>query len=489
MLKYNSTRSNITAMPSEAILKGISSDGGLYVPENFPKIEVESLKGKSYEEICFQVLSRYFHEFDQRDLKDMISQSYGKFNTREVTPLAVFGDLNFLELYHGPTLAFKDVALSILPHLLTASAKIQDVDDEIVILTATSGDTGKAALEGFADVKGTSIVVFFPNDGVSMIQRKQMTTQSGKNVHVIAIEGNFDDAQRGVKEIFSDEDYNKLLKKNGFVLSSANSINIGRLVPQIVYYFDSYIKSVEAGKIKMNEPVNFTVPTGNFGNILAGYYAKNMGLPINKLICASNDNNVLFDFFKTGEYDKNRPFIKTISPSMDILVSSNFERLLYHVSNFDSDFVKKAMDDLSSIGKYKVSDKIKDTISENFYGNYCDEKDTLRTIKTVYDKYGYVIDPHTAVGCKVYEDYKSETGDNTYNIILSTASPYKFTKSVYEAIFGPSELDDYTLIEKLSESTGLSLPNELIAMCTSEDLHKKVCDSHKMKESITEILL
>ncbi|SHF10087.1 threonine synthase [Alkalibacter saccharofermentans] len=489
MLKYNSTRSNITAMPSEAILKGISSDGGLFVPEDFPKIEVESLNGKSYEEICFQVLSRYFHEFDQGDLKDMISQSYGKFNTKEVTPLAAFGDLNFLELYHGPTLAFKDVALSILPHLLTASAKIQDVDDEIVILTATSGDTGKAALEGFANVKGTSIVVFFPNDGVSMIQRKQMTTQSGENVHVIAIEGNFDDAQRGVKEIFSDEDYNKLLKKNGFVLSSANSINIGRLVPQIVYYFDSYIKSVESGKIKMNDPVNFTVPTGNFGNILAGYYAKNMGLPINKLICASNDNNVLFDFFKTGEYDKNRPFIKTISPSMDILVSSNFERLLYHVSNFDSDFVKKAMDDLSSLGKYKVSDEIKNTISENFYGNYCDEKDTLKTIKNVYDKYGYVIDPHTAVGCKVYEDYKLETGDNTYNIILSTASPYKFTKSVYEAIFGPSELDDYTLIEKLSESTGLSLPNELIAMCTSEDLHKKVCDSHKMKESITEILL
>jgi threonine synthase len=489
MIKYNSTRSNINVAPSEAILKGISSDGGLFVPESFPKIDIDSLLGKSYEEICYEVLSKYFYEFDESDLKHMISQAYGKFNTKDVTPVAALGELNFLELYHGPTLAFKDVALSILPHLLTASAKIQNVDDEIVILTATSGDTGKAALEGFADVQGTSIIVFYPNDGVSMIQRKQMTTQVGKNVHVIAIEGNFDDAQKGVKEIFNDRGYNSLLKENGYVLSSANSINIGRLVPQIVYYFDSYIKSVASGKIKMGDPINFTVPTGNFGNILAGYYAKNMGLPVNKLICASNDNNVLFDFFSTGEYDKNRPFIKTISPSMDILVSSNFERLLCHVSNFDKEFVKNSMNELSTSGKYSVSKEIKEIISDNFYGNYCNEKETLETIKDVYEKYGYVIDPHTAVGCKVYADYKTESNDDTYNIILSTASPYKFTKSVYEAIFGPSELDDYTLIEKLSKGTGLALPKELITMCNSDDIHKKVYASNKMKDSISEILL
>ncbi|NTW72298.1 MAG: threonine synthase [Eubacteriaceae bacterium] len=487
-IKYESTRSNIKADPSEAILKGISSDGGLFVPESFPSLELAAIMDMDYKGICYEVLSRFFHEFEESHLRKIIDLSYDKFNTEKVTPIVSFDNLNFLELYHGPTLAFKDVALSILPHLLTESAKIQKVTDEIVILTATSGDTGKAALEGFADVEGTSIVVFFPDEGVSMIQRKQMTTQKGKNVQVLAIDGNFDDAQRGVKEIFSDKAYNESLKATRHILSSANSINIGRLVPQIVYYFYSYVESVKAGKLKAGDMINFTVPTGNFGNILAGYYAKMMGLPVNKLICASNDNNVLYEFFKTGEYNRNRPFLKTVSPSMDILVSSNFERLIYHVSGNDKVFVKKSMDLLNSSGTYKVDDEIKDAIDDNFYGNYCSEEDTLTTIKDVFEKYHYLMDTHTAVACKVYGDYVKATKDETLNIILSTASPFKFTKSVYEAIFGPSDLDEYLLIKELSDKTGTPLPVDLIEMCGAEDLHKDVCTFEGMKQSITDFL-
>ncbi|MBF7097051.1 threonine synthase [Alkalibacter mobilis] len=488
MFKYVSTRSGLQVSPSEAILKGIASDGGLFVPSEFPKIDIRSLENSTYNEICLKVLTSYFYDFDENDLKNYIESAYSKFNTPEVTPVKSFENLNFLELYHGPTLAFKDVALSILPYLLTGAAKIQKITDEIVILTATSGDTGKAALEGFSDVKGTRIVVFFPNNGVSQIQRKQMTTQKGDNVHVVAIEGNFDDAQNGVKNIFNDKNFNSELETMGYVLSSANSINVGRLVPQIVYYFVSYINSVKNGIIKMGDPMNYTVPTGNFGNILAGYYAKQMGLPVNKLICASNENNVLYDFFSTGVYDKNRPFIKTTSPSMDILISSNFERLLYHVSGSDNDFVKNSMESLISDGKYSVPSKMKENIDKEFYGGFCSETETENSIKEIYEKFGYVMDTHTAVGYKVYKDYVENAKDNTPNIILSTASPYKFTKSVYESIFGESDLDDYELIAELSKKAGIPLPNDLIEMCKSKDVHDTFCEKEDMKDLLRGLL-
>lgn len=487
-MKYVSTRSEQSILASEAVLKGIASDGGLFVPEVFPSIDLKSMEDKSYQDICYQVMHLFFDEFSKEELSGYIQKAYSKFKDAKVTPTISHDSYHFLELFHGPTLAFKDVALSMLPYLMTGSARIQDVQDEIVVLTATSGDTGKAALEGFSDVEGTQVVVFYPENGVSTIQKKQMTTQKGDNVHVVAIDGNFDDAQNGVKTIFNDGSFNELLHKKNHVLSSANSINIGRLVPQIVYYFVSYVQAVKDRQLSMGDPINFVVPTGNFGNILAGYYAKQMGLPVHKLICASNENNVLYDFFTTGTYDKNRPFKLTSSPSMDILISSNFERLLYHVSNGDTQFIRQAMDDLVAEGKYQVSESMKKKIDMDFYGGYCSEAETAKTIQNIYNKYGYVLDPHTAVAAKVYEDYKSETGDETYSVVLSTASPFKFTKSVYEAIFGPSEKDDISLISALAEETGLKIPEDLLQMCNSEDLHTTLCFKDDMKACVEHVL-
>ncbi|QSX08973.1 threonine synthase [Alkalibacter rhizosphaerae] len=487
-MKYISTRSNQTALPSEAVLKGIASDGGLFVPEIFPSVPLSTLVHKSYQDLCFEIMSPYFDEFPEEELVSYIQQAYAKFLSPRVTPTVSFDSYHLLELFHGPTLAFKDVALSMLPHLMTGSASIQGVKDEIVVLTATSGDTGKAALEGFSDVKGTRVVVFYPKDGVSTIQKKQMTTQKGDNVHVVAIDGNFDDAQNGVKSIFSDKEFNETLKKKNHLLSSANSINIGRLVPQIVYYFASYSQAVQENQISLGDPINFVVPTGNFGNILAGYYAKQMGLPIKKLICASNENNVLYDFFATGKYNKNRPFILTSSPSMDILISSNFERLLYHVSQGDSQFINDAMKDLSTKGTYEVTPSMKKAIDEDFFGGYCTEEETGATIQKIYGQFGYVLDPHTAVAVKVYDDYVKETGDDTHSVILSTASPFKFTKSVYEAIFGSSSEDDIALISKLAKKTDLIIPADLLQMCESDDRHTSVCGKEDMKNCVNEIL-
>lgn len=487
-MRYISTRSKKWADPEEAILQGIAPDGGLYVPESFPKLDLGSLIHKSYQDIGFEVMSRYFDSIPVDQLNSFISQAYGKFKHPKVTPVASHGSYHFLELFHGPTLAFKDVALSILPYLMTSSAKMLNVVEDIVVLTATSGDTGKAALEGFSDVQGTKVVVFYPKDGVSTIQKKQMTTQKGNNVHVIAIEGNFDDAQNGVKAIFNDMPYREKLKERNYLLSSANSINIGRLVPQIVYYFAAYAQAVQDGSISLGDSINFVVPTGNFGNILAGYYAKQMGLPVGKLICASNENNVLYEFFATGTYNRNRPFILTSSPSMDILISSNFERLLYHVSEDDGTFVQESMSRLTQEGSYNVTKSMKKRIDADFYGGYCSEEETREIIRRLYQEFGYVMDPHTAVAAKVYEDYKKETKDDTYTVILSTASPFKFTKSVYEALFEKTDLDDVSLISPLAEKTNLLEPADLLQMCFQKDLHTTEGTKDRMAMMVEQIL-
>lgn len=488
-ISYKSTRSDKKVTASQAILKGISDEGGLFVPSTFPQIELESIIHKSYKEICYSVLSKYLPEFQEDYLKDIINKAYNKFSVPQVAPVVSFGNHHLLELFHGPTLAFKDVALSILPYLMQISAKLQNVDDEIVILTATSGDTGKAALEGFTDVENTKIIVFYPSQGVSSIQKKQMTSQVGDNVYVLGIEGNFDDAQNGVKSIFNDKDFQEKLKSEKIILSSANSINIGRLLPQVVYYFSSYMELVQKGAIALHDSVNFTVPTGNFGDILAGYYAKRMGLPIHKLLCASNSNNVLYDFFKTGIYNKNREFIKTTSPSMDILISSNFERMLYHASDNDAELINDLMKELTNKGSYTVPEKMKSIISELFYGSYCDEESTAKVIGQVYEKHGYVLDPHTAVAYKVYEDYVKESSDERANIILSTASPFKFPEAVYEAIFEKKNVEVYELIDTLAQKTNLTIPEAIRKLKDAEVLHKKVISSHKMKEALGEILL
>lgn len=486
---FTSTRSNLTSSASQAILKGISDEGGLFVPNSFPRVNIEEFVTKNYQDICFTILSAFLSDFEQDTLKEIIKKAYEKFSVEEVAPVVSLENHHVLELFHGPTLAFKDVALSILPYLITESARIQEVSDEIVILTATSGDTGKAALEGFANVKNTKIVVFYPSEGVSEIQKKQMTSQEGDNVFVLGIKGNFDDAQNGVKEIFNDLAFKNDLKAKDVILSSANSINIGRLLPQIVYYFSSYIALVNKGSISMNEEINFTVPTGNFGDILAGYYAKEMGLPISKLICASNSNNVLYDFFKTGAYNKNREFVKTISPSMDILISSNFERLLYHMSNNDEQLISSLMNQLNKEGSYTVPLEMKNKIDDLFYGSFCDEETTKSTIKEVYAKYGYVLDTHTAVAYKAHEDYSLETGDTRANVILSTASPFKFTKSVYEAIFGESTIDEFALIKELSKETNLTIPESIKNIKELAVLHKNVIPASTMKNIVKEILL
>ncbi|RBP68988.1 threonine synthase [Alkalibaculum bacchi] len=488
-ISYKSTRSDKTITASQAILKGISDEGGLFVPTAFPQIDLENLVHKSYKEICYSILSKYLPEFSENHLKDIIGKAYDKFSVPKVAPVVSFGNRHILELFHGPTLAFKDVALSILPYLIQVSAKLQNVEDKIVILTATSGDTGKAALEGFANVENTKIIVFYPSEGVSSIQKRQMTSQVGNNVYVLGIEGNFDDAQNGVKSIFSNKEFKEKLKSEKIILSSANSINIGRLLPQVVYYFSSYMELVQKGAIALNDSVNFTVPTGNFGDILAGYYAKKMGLPIHKLLCASNSNNVLYDFFKTGTYNKNREFIKTISPSMDILISSNFERMLYHASNNDQELIVNLMEELNTKGSYTIPEEMKSGISELFYGSYSDEESTKKVIGQVYEEYNYVLDPHTAVAYKVCEDYVKNTSDERTNIILSTASPFKFPEAVYESIFKNSDLEVYELIDKLAQKTSLTIPEPIKKLKDSAILHKKVISSDEMKEAVGEILL
>lgn len=489
---YKSTRSDsqpVTA--SQAILKGLADDGGLFVPMQIPALDVslEQLATMSYQQVAYEVMKLYLTDFTKEELEACIAKAYdSKFDTEAIAPLTEAGDAYYLELYHGATIAFKDMALSILPHLLTTSAKKNHVHNEIVILTATSGDTGKAALAGFADVEGTRIVVFYPKNGVSPIQEKQMVTQKGKNTHVVGIHGNFDDAQTGVKNIFGDSAFAKELDAAGFQFSSANSINIGRLVPQIVYYVYSYATLLGQERIKNGEKINVVVPTGNFGNILAAYYAKNMGVPINKLICASNDNKVLFDFFSTGKYDRNREFILTSSPSMDILISSNLERLIYRICGDDAQKNAALMNALKEKGEYEITPEMREKLTD-FVGGYASEEECFAMIKALYDEFGYVIDTHTAVAAAAYKKYRKETDDQTKTIIASTASPYKFTRSVMKAIDSKYDsMEDFALVDELSKISNTSVPKAIEEIRTAPVLHDTICEKDEMKAVVKKFL-
>ena len=491
-LMYNSTRSkNETVTASQAILKGLADDGGLFVPEAIPALDkdITELANMDYKQVAYEVMKLYITDFTEEELKKCIDRAYdSKFDTAEIAPITKKDGAYYLELFHGATIAFKDMALSILPHLLTTSAKKNNVKNEIVILTATSGDTGKAALAGFADVEGTSIIVFYPKNGVSPIQEKQMITQKGNNTKVVGITGNFDDAQSGVKAMFNNKDLAERMDKAGYQFSSANSINIGRLVPQIVYYVYAYSRLVKNKEITVGDKMNVVVPTGNFGNILAAYYAKNMGLPIDKLICASNDNKVLFDFFQTGTYDKNREFILTTSPSMDILISSNLERLIYKIAGNDAEKCADLMAALSTKGVYDITEDMKAQLSD-FVGGYADEAKTAATIKSMYDKEGYIMDTHTAVASGVYNDYREKTGDKNPTVIASTASPYKFTRSVMNAIDAKYDsMGDFELVDELCKLSGVKVPNAIEEIRTAPVLHNIVCKSEEMQATVEKIL-
>lgn len=495
-MQYCSTRDkqlNVTS--AMAIKTGLAPDGGLFLPVSVPKMtldEIKALHTMSYNERAINILSRFLTDFTPEELASCVNNAYSreKFETDEIAPLYKLDNQTyFLELWHGPTCAFKDMALQILPHLLSTSVKKTGETKEVVILVATSGDTGKAALEGFKDVAGTRIIVFYPAEGVSDIQKRQMVTQDGNNVDVAAVYGNFDDAQSGVKQIFTDKDYNEMLEKNGFMLSSANSINWGRLAPQIVYYFSAYANLVKSNEIKVGDAVNFVVPTGNFGNILAAYYAKEMGLPVHKLICASNENNVLTDFIKTGIYDKNRDFKTTMSPSMDILISSNLERLLSLVTDGDDKQVAQWMNELKTTGKYEVTDAVKEKISDMFWGGFCDDDQVLAEINSVFEEHGYVMDTHTAVAKKVYNAYVAETNDTTKTVISSTASPYKFSDSVLTAIKGKVESEDaFGQLDELSAATQSAIPKSLAELKTKPIIFRTTCEKHEMYDIVSQML-
>lgn len=492
-LVYHSTRnSEETATASEAILKGLTSDGGLFVPDSIPKLNVslEDLTQMSYQEIAYAVMKEFLTDFTEEELKTCINNAYdSKFDTEEIAVTKKVDGAYYLELFHGATIAFKDMALSILPHLLVTSARKNNVKNEIVILTATSGDTGKAALAGFADVPGTKIIVFYPKSGVSPIQEKQMVTQKGDNTYVIGIKGNFDDAQTGVKKMFSNKELAKVMNDNGFQFSSANSINIGRLVPQVVYYVKAYADLLKQGALKAGEPMNVVVPTGNFGNILASYYAKQMGIPIGKFVCASNKNKVLFDFFEIGKYDRNREFYVTTSPSMDILISSNLERMIYRIAGNDAKQCAKFMAALTKDGEYVITDAMKAELSE-FFGAFGSEEETAVKIKEVYDKEGYVMDTHTAVAAVAYDKYKAATGDDkTPTVIASTASPYKFTRSVMDAIDPAYDAeDDFELVDELNKVSKTAIPKAIEEIRTAPVLHDTVCETAGMEDEVKKIL-
>ncbi len=489
---YQSTRSNgakVTA--SQAILKGLAEDGGLFVPTCIPKLDtsLEDIAAMDYKETAYRVMKQFLTDFTEEELRDCINRAYDeKFDTKEIAPLVEKNGVYYLELFHGATIAFKDMALSILPHLMTTSAKKNKITNQIVILTATSGDTGKAALAGFADVEGTSIIVFYPKNGVSAIQERQMVTQKGKNTSVIGITGNFDDAQSGVKAMFHNKELAKAMDSKGCQFSSANSINIGRLVPQVVYYVYSYTRLLGQGAVAPGEPVNFVVPTGNFGNILAAFYAKNMGVPIGKLICASNENKVLYDFFNTGVYDKNRRFILTSSPSMDILVSSNLERLIYKITGEDAKKTSDMMAALASTGQYSLTEDMRAQM-EDFIGGWAGEEKTAAEIKRVYETAGYVLDPHTAVASAVYHDYQLKSDDAAKTVIASTASPYKFAASVMTAIDKKYEgMDDFALIDALSKTSGTKIPDAVEEIRSAPVLHDTVCETADMQKVVEQIL-
>ena len=487
MIMYKSTRgSENYKSASQAVIQGIAEDKGLYVPERIPQlpVPVSELRGKSYKEIAFTIIRTFFDDYTDEAMKYCTNGAYtDKFEAEEVVPVTKAGDAWFLELYHGRTAAFKDMALSILPYLLTTATKKQQEDKKICILTATSGDTGKAALEGFADVPGTEIIVFFPNQGVSQVQERQMITQEGDNTHVFAIEGNFDDAQTGVKKIFSDPAFAEVLAGYGCRFSSANSINIGRLVPQVAYYVWGYVQLIEQGVIKAGDPVNIVVPTGNFGNILAAYYAGEMGIPVNRFICASNKNRILTDFFNTGVYDTNREFYLTNSPSMDILISSNLERLLYHLAGNDGEEIKKLMSQLENEKHYEVSPQIREGMKK-FWGGCATVEETNETIGSMYREHGYLIDTHTAVAYKVYQDYVKETGDETPALIASTASAYKFAESVAKSIGLPERSTGFEYIDDIASETGVRVPKALRDLDKKEIRHRGVIEIADMAKAV-----
>jgi threonine synthase len=492
-INYVSTRdinkNEITA--SQAILKGLADDGGLFVPTSVPKLDksLKELSEMNYQQVAYEVLKLFLTDFTEDELKHCINSAYdSKFDTEEIAPLVYADGAYYLELFHGATIAFKDMALSILPHLMITSARKNNIKNDIVILTATSGDTGKAALAGFADVEGTKIVVFYPKNGVSAIQERQMVTQKGANTHVVGIKGNFDQAQTGVKQMFNDKALAEELDAKGFQFSSANSINIGRLVPQIAYYVYAYAELLAEEKITDGEAINVVVPTGNFGNILAAYYAKNMGLPIDKLICASNENKVLYDFFTTGEYDKNREFILTNSPSMDILISSNLERLIYHIAGDDAEKNAQLMESLKTTGKYQITDDMKAKLA-SFYGNYASENETGYAISSLYEDTGYIIDTHTGVAASVYRKYKAATGDDKTTVIASTASPFKFTRAVMGSIDPSYENEeDFVLVDKLSTLGKVAVPKAIEEIRSAEVRHDTVVEVADMCAEVKRFL-
>lgn len=492
---YNSTRGiekKLTA--SQVILQGLSKDGGLFVPENIPTVDIKNIETiNRYKEIAFLILKKFLTDYSDEELKNSIEKAYNidKFDNSLITPILPLQEGCLItELWHGPTQAFKDIALQIMPLLLSIAKEKNNIKNEIVILVATSGDTGKAALEGYRDVLGTKIIVFFPHNGVSEVQRLQMVTQEGSNTFSYAVNGNFDDVQNTVKSIFNNKDLNNKLLQNGFELSSANSINWGRLVPQIVYYFYSYIQGLQKGIFNKDSEINFVVPTGNFGNILAGYYAKKMGLPIKKLICASNSNNVLTDFINNGVYDRKRNFYKTVSPSMDILISSNLERLLYELSDKDSDYISSLMTQLKDNGKYKIDTKIQDKIKDLFWADWADDDSTKKQIKLDFTERKYLLDTHTAVGRAVYLKYLKLTSDKTPTFVLSTANPYKFSISIYEALFGKPEINksEFDLMYELEKQTLFQIPLPLKSLKQKTILHSKVLSTDEMTNEIFKIL-
>ncbi|MCM1133158.1 MAG: threonine synthase [Ruminococcus flavefaciens] len=493
---YNSTRnSGVKVSSAEAITQGISAEGGLFVPEEIPALTLDEIKAvgeMKYADRAAFVFSKYLTDFTEAEIHYCTDNAYStkNFETENIAEIAhLFDGTYMLELWHGPTCAFKDMALQILPYFLTTSAKKINLDKKIVILVATSGDTGKAALEGFKDVEGTSILVFYPEDGVSPMQKRQMKTQEGGNVGVCAIKGNFDDCQNGVKAIFTDSEVKSALESEGMMFSSANSINWGRLVPQIVYYVSAYAELVKDEEIALGDKINIVVPTGNFGNILAGYYAKKMGVPVNKLICASNINNVLTDFINTGIYDRNRQFFATVSPSMDILISSNLERLLYIMTGKNDAVINEWFGKLASEGKYEVSDDVKAQLAEEFWAGYCDDEQTKATIHNIYEKYSYTCDTHTAVAVKVYNDYKSATGDETKTIIASTASPYKFSNAVLEALEnGKSDLDEYSKVDRIAELSDIPVPSALADLRNKPERFNDVIEKSEQKDYVLKTL-
>ncbi len=491
-LWYKSTRdSKERVRASEAVLTGLAPDGGLYVPETVPEFTVplKDLTDARYQDVAYEVMRLFLTDYTEAELKDCIEKAYdSKFDVPEIAPVVKVGYVYHLELFHGATIAFKDMALSILPYLMTTAARKNQVENEIVILTATSGDTGKAALAGFADVPGTRIIVFYPKDGVSKIQERQMVTQKGGNVDVVALHGNFDSAQNGVKAMYTDQALKEELAADGYQFSSANSINIGRLVPQIVYYFWAYIQMLSRGQIEDGEEINLVVPTGNFGNILAAYYAKRMGLPVKKLLCASNENKVLYDFFTTGIYDKNRDFILTISPSMDILISSNLERLIYEIAGEDARITRELMEELSRTGRYTITQEMRDQL-DCFVGGFATETQTKEQIREVYQRTGYIMDPHTAVASFVCKQYRVDTNDPAKCVIASTASPYKFVGSVMSAIDSSCEnVDEFTLLKEFPKLSHTPMPPAIRDILDAEVLHHRECDPGQMKATVEDIL-